>query len=307
MDTIRSARSQIVRSFARGFLPRTPLLITNTQFRKWFFMPMNYWRSLELPLVYAMIGRSEREPLRILDVSSPKLLAFVLARRFPGAKVTSTDISDYFVADATGLRDATKRNNLEFQIQDARALTFGDGHFDLIYSISTIEHIPDEGDIDAIQELHRVLAPGGRLLVTVPFASTAIDEFIEPEDIYWSGFSTAAGQKVFYQRRYDRDTIKTRIAEAAPWEETRILYMAERPVDGVRQSAPDGMMEENIHTISARFKSNLLMRTILKLQVPVLFAGYWYFRRYSDRCHYLTDDASDTNIRGAFVEMVKPG
>ncbi len=49
---------------------------------------------------------------------------------------------------------------------DALALPFADGAFDRIIAAEVLEHIPD--DAAAIAELARVLAPGGRMAVTVP-------------------------------------------------------------------------------------------------------------------------------------------
>jgi SAM-dependent methyltransferase len=49
---------------------------------------------------------------------------------------------------------------------DALSLPFRDGSFDRIIAAEVLEHIPD--DVAAIGELARVLAPGGRIAVTVP-------------------------------------------------------------------------------------------------------------------------------------------
>lgn len=49
---------------------------------------------------------------------------------------------------------------------DALALPFDDASFDRIIAAEVLEHIPD--DRGAIAELVRVLAPGGRIAVTVP-------------------------------------------------------------------------------------------------------------------------------------------
>jgi SAM-dependent methyltransferase len=48
----------------------------------------------------------------------------------------------------------------------AEPLPFGDGAFDLAVALDVLEHVDD--DAAALRELARVLAPGGRLLVTVP-------------------------------------------------------------------------------------------------------------------------------------------
>ncbi len=49
---------------------------------------------------------------------------------------------------------------------DALAMPFGDGEFDRVIAAEILEHIP--ADLQAIDELVRVLRPGGTLAVTVP-------------------------------------------------------------------------------------------------------------------------------------------
>lgn len=63
---------------------------------------------------------------------------------------------------------------------DVRQLPYRDERFDLVLCISTLEHVGHDntryglsaerrgGDVDALREMARVLAPAGRLLVTVP-------------------------------------------------------------------------------------------------------------------------------------------
>src|SRR6266496_4170039 len=66
---------------------------------------------------------------------------------------------------------------------DVRSMLFDDSFFDLIFCISTIEHIGEDntaysvsvrdrgvgGDVEALREIRRVLRPEGRVIVTVPF------------------------------------------------------------------------------------------------------------------------------------------
>jgi SAM-dependent methyltransferase len=54
----------------------------------------------------------------------------------------------------------------EIKEGDALALPFADGEFDRIVAAEVLEHIP--ADIQAIEELARVLRPGGTLAVSVP-------------------------------------------------------------------------------------------------------------------------------------------
>lgn len=48
----------------------------------------------------------------------------------------------------------------------APPLAFDDEAFDLIYGLSVLTHLPEELQLLWLRELHRVLRPGGRLLVT---------------------------------------------------------------------------------------------------------------------------------------------
>jgi SAM-dependent methyltransferase len=58
---------------------------------------------------------------------------------------------------------------------DVRAIPFADGSFDAVYSMGTIEHFAETED--AVKEIARVLAPGGRAIVGVP---NRHDPFLRP-------------------------------------------------------------------------------------------------------------------------------
>jgi len=51
---------------------------------------------------------------------------------------------------------------------DVRSLPLPDGGLDLVVSLSTLDHFEEAGSIgESLRELHRVLRPGGRLLLTL--------------------------------------------------------------------------------------------------------------------------------------------
>jgi ubiquinone/menaquinone biosynthesis C-methylase UbiE len=54
-------------------------------------------------------------------------------------------------------------NNIELREADACALPYPDGYFDLVYLVTVLGEIPYQDA--ALRELHRVLRPGGRLVV----------------------------------------------------------------------------------------------------------------------------------------------
>lgn len=52
--------------------------------------------------------------------------------------------------------------------QNGRALTYPHASFDREYSVSVIEHLPDDGEHAAILGIVRARKPGGRACITVP-------------------------------------------------------------------------------------------------------------------------------------------
>lgn len=79
-----------------------------------------------------------------------------------GANYTGVDLTE------AAVELAQKRFTLfnlpgTFQTADAEKLNFADNSFDLVYSHGVLHHTPDTAR--AIQEIHRVLRPGGRAVV----------------------------------------------------------------------------------------------------------------------------------------------
>jgi len=89
-----------------------------------------------------------------------------LQRRFPGA--TGSEYLGGAVAPGAE-RDGIRN-------EDLTALTFGDDSFDVVVTNDVLEHVPRFDK--AYRELLRVLAPGGTLLVTVPFVAAQYDHVI---------------------------------------------------------------------------------------------------------------------------------
>lgn len=64
-------------------------------------------------------------------------------------------------------------------VSDLAALPLPDGELDLVVCTEVLEHVPDPGR--ALAELARVLRPGGRIMLTVPFVGELHEE---PFDFY---------------------------------------------------------------------------------------------------------------------------
>jgi ubiquinone/menaquinone biosynthesis C-methylase UbiE len=79
-----------------------------------------------------------------------------------GVRLTGIDLSPAMLSIARQ-RAADLDLDVELQTADAEALPFGDGSFDTVVCTLGLCGIPDEAQ--AITEMHRVLRPGGKLLL----------------------------------------------------------------------------------------------------------------------------------------------
>lgn len=149
---------------------------------------------------------------RVLDVGSPKTLGLYLAFTKP-AELTLTDYSNLNIDEYRTMwrgLSAKAKGSVVFRLEDARALRFADGEFDIVYSMSVVEHIEGEaGDSKAVEELLRVLKPGGLFAMSVPFGS----KYVEQQIIGVVGASrpTRDRKPYFFQRIYDRPNFEQRI------------------------------------------------------------------------------------------------
>lgn len=83
----------------------------------------------------------------------------MLRSRFP-----STTGSEY-LGDALPRGESDKKGRRN---EDLCALTFDDASFDVLLTYDVLEHVPYYNT--AILEMYRILKPGGRLMISVPFA-----------------------------------------------------------------------------------------------------------------------------------------
>jgi ubiquinone/menaquinone biosynthesis C-methylase UbiE len=102
---------------------------------------------------------------RVLDIGSgPGFLAVEIATTVgPDGLVHGVDVSESMLAIARHRRAVPPAAPIEFRRADAHALPFADSSFDAVLSTQVYEYVDDLPA--ALAEAHRVLSPGGRLLV----------------------------------------------------------------------------------------------------------------------------------------------
>ncbi len=180
-----------------------------TRFPEYHFLGRHMERYLQ--------GLGPGKRAKILDVGSPKCFGLYLAFHFD-IEICLTDIDSPSVEEARILWSAIKhraRGEAVFSVQDVRALEYPQDVFDVVYSMSVIEHVEGEtGDSESVREMIRVLKPCAPLLVTVPVG----DRYVEQDRIGFQGAAreTGNGKRYFFQRIYTPVTAEQRIFKAAP-------------------------------------------------------------------------------------------
>ncbi|MFC1521127.1 class I SAM-dependent methyltransferase [Elusimicrobiota bacterium] len=134
-------------------------------------------RFLEYPFVF---GRLAPKSARVLDIGSSGSF-FPLIAASLGHDVTGCDIRSYEILNHLSF------NNFKFIQRDIVKDPLEENSFDVVTCISTIEHVglggrhgadvSDDGDIIMAKQILRVLKPGGKALITIPYG---ISEVVAP-------------------------------------------------------------------------------------------------------------------------------
>lgn len=122
---------------------------------------------------------------RVLDVASGTgRVAFAIVHRVrPGGSVVSSDLVDEMVRGAERIGRAAGVADVSYRQADAEALPFGDASFDVATCLHGVMFFPRPER--ALREIHRVLAPGGRVVLLAwgppernPFFETLTGPFL---------------------------------------------------------------------------------------------------------------------------------
>lgn len=171
--------------------------------------PVNSVRYWEFEFADRHLRDSRGEAL---DVSSPRLLSLYLAHRgrFDRITMANPDAADLAATESI-VQGAGLRHIVTRRVNAIEAST--SGSWDAIWSISVVEHIRGRaGDSTAVAAMYAALRPGGVLILTVPVDRQHWDEY-RSGDVYGLGADERAGE-YFFQRYYDRDSLRDRVVAA---------------------------------------------------------------------------------------------
>lgn len=149
-------------------MPNNPL---KDAVREIFYGDVISERIIEYPLIFALLGFDKKKRgQKILDVGC-YYSNFPIQLASMGFKTWGIDVAPYQL----------KHPNFTFVRGDVQKTKFPNNFFDVVTSISTVEHIgvgyygDKEGkssDRDAIREIARVIKTRGKLLLTAPYNKT---------------------------------------------------------------------------------------------------------------------------------------
>lgn len=137
-------------------------------------------------------------PKKILDVGGGTgRYGVKFAQEYPHAKVYVTDILEESLAIARSLIKQMGVTNIEIRKEDVNLLSFPDDFFDVVFCDVVIQHLPNAKN--AMQEMRRVLKPGGLLIVSV-------NNKLNPHTIY--KFLAGKSYRYGYEKSYTRKELR---------------------------------------------------------------------------------------------------
>lgn len=173
------------------------------------FLPMDSVRYFEYDFLWHALHKKKLEG-NVLDISSPRLILAILMSKFRKLNVEFVNPDQKDLSATRELMNACGYSDrCKFSDSLIANLDFPSDSFDIITSISVIEHIPGEGDKAAVAKLWQMLRPGGSLILSVPCAREAFEEYIDFNE--YGLLTPGEDGYTFGQRFYDEILLEKRI------------------------------------------------------------------------------------------------
>ena len=121
--------------------------------------------------IQSMLDLVETSPIKVLDYGCGNCLLYpYIKKRYPKAEYQGIDLSEKMLE--AGKRRFGSEKNFKVSQQDGEQLDFRNDSFDLIICRGSLHHLPNPNK--GLQEMHRVLAKGGELLISEPVSNLIV-------------------------------------------------------------------------------------------------------------------------------------
>jgi SAM-dependent methyltransferase len=188
-----------------------------------------YERCAELSWIIRHLEPQFRKPLRYLDIGTGEspLPTFLYAHS--RWDITCLDKCPWVRKQNRFLKtvdtdQAAAARRFRIVEQDLLKANLPDESFDVITSVSVIEHFEGASDSAAMKACARLLRPGGSLVLTTLVNDSFFAEFYLKKPVYGEEF---AGSPVFYQRHYDLKSVWERIVKPSGLVEKERVYFGD--------------------------------------------------------------------------------
>ena len=193
-----------------------------------FLKSMGYERAAELPFIAEKLAPYFRKKLKLLDIGSGDSVfpSYLVAKT--NWEITCVDgFRTVQIQRRYARRVLTDENSLNLLIVREENFLNADftlGHYDIILSISVIEHLERNDDSNAMKKLSTLLKPGGIAIITVPVNEGHFKEFYVHQSVYGEVYRI---KPLFYQRHYDTKSLQERLIQPSGLDEEERVYFGE--------------------------------------------------------------------------------
>ncbi len=201
---------------------------------------------------------SIREGEVVLDLGSGAGFDCFLASKKvgPKGKVIGVDMTEEMVARARANASKGGYKNVEFRLGEIEKLPVEDGSVDLVISNCVINLVPDK--MAAFKEAHRVLKPGGRLMVSDIVLLGELPDFIRESVEAYVGCVAGAALRDEYL-----DSIGS-----AGFEDVRVIDESEFSLDCVTSDPTGRAILDGLNLSNGKLKE--VERSIASIKVSAV-------------------------------------
>lgn len=203
----------------------------------------------------------------VLDAACGEGYGSSLLARY-GEKVVGLDIDEASVSEAS---QKYKNENLSFVSGNIAQLPFEDSSFDMVVSYETIEHVPEEIQRSFLNEIQRVLRPGGILIMSTPNKAVYTDKVSGHNKFHIKEFYVDEYLAFLHQYFSDIETF---------CQFPDVGYFITQGIGEV-SAVHDGCNDERSRYIIA-VCSNIKMNHEFKLEQLTCFSDSMYYGLYSN-------------------------